>query len=75
MPEEKIFYKVYKHGFYYNPANRHYGGPGEVGCDRCLKEDIAVCIGWGDFDLCLDCCAEINEKYENGDLVVVSDSE
>ena len=75
MPEEKIYYQVYKFGKYYNPANLHYDGPGEIGCDRCQKEGIAVCIGWGDYDLCLDCTAEINRQYEDGELVVYSDSE
>ena len=62
-------------GKYYNPASMHYDGPEEVGCDRCQKEDIAVCLGWGEYDLCLDCAAEINKDYEDGNLSVYSDSE
>jgi len=75
MAEEKIYYQVYKYGKYYNPASLHYGQPGDIGCDRCLKEDIAACIGWGEVDLCLNCVSEINAKYEDGDLLVYSDDE
>ena len=75
MPEKKIYFDVYKFGTYYNPASLHYGEPCEVGCDRCNKEDIAVCIGWGDHDLCLNCIAQINDKYENDELSVYDEDD
>ncbi len=75
MPEDKLFFEIYKFGTYYFPANTHYGGPGEVGCDRCLRTDIAACIGWGDHDMCLACISEINTKYEDGDLIIYEDSD
>jgi hypothetical protein len=72
-PEEKKFYEVFKYGVYYFPASKHYGGPVEVGCDRCLREDIATCLGWGEVDLCMECVADINKKYEDDELSVYSD--
>ena len=73
MSEEKIHYQVYKFGKYYNPASLHYKGPIEVGCDRCDKHDIVACIGWGEYDICLECIAEMCKKDEDGDLAVYSD--
>ena len=68
--EDSLYFKIYRYGKYYNPANLHYCFPGEegdeVGCDRCLKEDIPTCIGWKEYDLCLYCASVIEEKYENG---------
>ena len=75
MPEEKIHIDVYKFGTYYNPASFRYNGPCDVGCDRCDKEKITVCIGWGNYDLCLSCVAEIHEKYENDELSVFADTD
>jgi hypothetical protein len=68
--EKKEFYDVYKFGKYFNPSHKHYDRPGPIGCDRCETQDIAVCIGYGDLDLCMDCVCEINELYELGELVV-----
>jgi hypothetical protein len=75
MVEEKIFYDTYKYGEYYNPANKHYNGQEDVGCDRCQKTNITVCIGYRDIDLCLKCVSDINTKYENEELVVYDDSD
>ena len=76
MTEEKNFYETYKHGQYYNPARLHYPGAasGDVGCDRCLKEDLTACIGWKDIDLCLQCISIIDEKYNDGDLIIYDSS-
>jgi hypothetical protein len=50
-----IYDDVRKKGIYYNPANKHYDGKGSVSCDKCKKDDLTMCIGWKDNDLCLDC--------------------
>lgn len=53
------FIDVYKYGKYYNPANKHYDSVGWVGCDKCEKEHLDVCIGYEDIDLCLKCMCDI----------------
>ena len=77
MTEEKHYYKIYKYGKYYNPSRLHYVGAtsGDVGCDRCMKEDLPACIGWQDYDLCLQCIAIIDEKYDNGTLIIYESSD
>lgn len=47
--------KTFEIGIYYNPANSHYGGKGQVNCDRCMRTNIPVCIGFEDTDLCFRC--------------------
>jgi hypothetical protein len=74
MPEEKSYYNVYMHGTYYCPAYKKYNQVIEVGCDRCLKNDISVCISFGKIDLCLECVVEINDKYDSDNLSVYSDN-
>jgi hypothetical protein len=55
--------ETYQKGIYYNPANKHYNNPnGTVSCDRCKREDIKVCIGYGEnYDLCMTCVDEISK--------------
>ena len=76
--EDNVFYKIYKYGKYYNPSKLHYTNvgidPEDVGCDRCLQENISSCIGWGEYDLCLKCASIIDEKFDNG-LLIIDDSE
>ena len=76
MSEERLFIRIYKYGTFYNPAYEHYGPKGEVGCDRCLKEDIPSCIGWRDFDLCLECAADIDYMNKKREIILTySDSD
>ena len=58
-----IFINVYRYGTYYNPAWKHYGKPGSVGCDRCLRDGLTVSVGWMEFDICLACLDEIDAEY------------
>lgn len=46
-------------GVYYNPANKHYNYKGFVTCNRCFKSNLDVCIGFSEYDLCLNCLQEI----------------
>lgn len=62
------FMKVYEHGTYYNPAQKHYREDIEVGCDRCLKTDIKVCLGYLEYDLCMTCVADIDEILDEEEL-------
>lgn len=52
--------RIFKHGSYYNPANKHYNYQGIVNCDRCYKQNINVCIGYDDFDICMKCANYID---------------
>ncbi|VBB17923.1 hypothetical protein YASMINEVIRUS_386 [Yasminevirus sp. GU-2018] len=49
------FSAIVKYGKYYNPARLHYSPTTRVICDRCQKENIPVCIGYENQDLCLGC--------------------
>ena len=51
--------KVIDFGSFYNPAWKHYGKYVIVGCDRCGKNNINSCIGFGSQDLCLICADEL----------------
>lgn len=52
--------KTFTKGTYFNPANRHYGGQGQVNCDRCGMTNIKVCVGYCDTDLCMRCVYIMN---------------
>jgi hypothetical protein len=61
MTKEKnnIIQNVFENGTYYNPAWKHYEKICYVTCDKCLKENISVCIGLNDNDLCMECVSEL----------------
>jgi hypothetical protein len=52
---------VLMNGIFYCPANKHYphipNTP--VNCDRCKKTNVSVCVGYGNFDLCMKCVEEV----------------
>lgn len=56
-----------KEGTYYNPAYTHYVKNDKndntiiVSCDRCNRDNLPVCIGFGEVDLCLKCATELTE--------------
>lgn len=49
------FYK----GQLYHPSMLHYPDDMDdivtVFCDNCKREDISICKGYNNFDLCIDC--------------------
>lgn len=51
---------IYYFGNYYNPADKRYYPGASVRCDRCLKNNIDICVGWDRYDLCLTCISDIN---------------
>lgn len=53
---------IYKHGTYYNPAWRHYGEHVNVICDRCQRQNLLVCIGFRENDLCLTCVEQLANR-------------
>lgn len=62
MISDKIFQQICDHGTYFNPAWKHYGEPGNIICDKCRKNNLDICIGYQDKDLCLECVMEINKS-------------
>lgn len=49
-------------GVYYIPAWRHYNTQVSVVCDRCNKTHLSACIGYQNYDLCLNCVDKISEQ-------------
>ncbi|MBA43142.1 MAG: hypothetical protein CMF62_03920 [Magnetococcales bacterium] len=56
---------IVNHGTYYNPAHLHYKKITQVQCDRCKKVNIDYCLGYGEYDLCFNCVAIINNSLKN----------
>lgn len=57
--EQTGYYPVLDHGTYYYPAWKHYNRKTKVFCDRCHRQNLRACIGYGQFDLCLLCVDEL----------------
>jgi len=57
------FKNAVERGTFYYPAWKHYGSsPVDVVCDRCSRNNLVSCIGYGsNFDLCLNCVQTITE--------------
>ena len=62
---EELYNNIHKRGKYYNPANSHYNNDNGVECNRCKKTQLQTCIGWKEYDLCLDCVSSI-DNIQNG---------
>lgn len=62
-----LYDEIYKYGTYHNPATKHYGidSTGSVACDRCRKDNLSVCIGYKQYDLCMKCVQEIDKQHKN----------
>lgn len=55
------FLNVVLYGTYFNPAKAHYNNRNViVSCDRCKRQNLSLCIGWKDLDLCFQCTNEVN---------------
>ncbi|ATZ81149.1 hypothetical protein BMW23_1106 [Bodo saltans virus] len=54
---------IYKDGSYYNPASSHYKPETtNVTCDGCQRQSLKVCIGWQDYDMCVNCIKKMSTK-------------
>ena len=63
-PTSRQFEEILTYGKFYNPGNLHYSKPNTiVNCDKCRKNNISMCIGYNDLDLCLKCASEIEDIY------------
>lgn len=53
--------EIISKGAFYSPAAKHYPSimRANVHCDLCLRENIPVCVGWGEKDLCMRCVERI----------------
>jgi hypothetical protein len=60
----ELYRNIVNHGQYFNPASRHYPDMDlendALSCDRCNRVGIESCIGWKDYDLCLECATDIS---------------
>ena len=62
---------VIKNGKLYYPASSHYDMITDVQCNRCYRNELKICIGYLDNDLCLECCEKIVNKdgFKNKDKI------
>jgi len=51
---------ICKNGTYYNPAWKHYNMETNVVCDKCFRDNLVMCIGYKEYDLCLNCVQDIS---------------
>lgn len=58
------YFRILQVGTYFYPAWRHYGRKTLIMCDRCNRQDLQVCIGYRDYDICLECVSEIVKNYK-----------
>ena len=56
------FTDVVLKGSFYCPAYKHYNKNVTVTCDRCKKDNLPCCIGYGEMDLCLKCADMIAQS-------------
>lgn len=63
-PENVGYYSVIDNGVYYNPAWKHYGHPTNVYCDRCNRQNLPICLGYSEFDLCMSCAFALTWNNE-----------
>jgi hypothetical protein len=62
---------ILKGSFYY-PAYKHYNKVTNVRCDRCNKENLQCCIGYGEMDLCMRCADIVTQimDYKEPEIVI-----
>jgi len=54
------FEQIIKNGNFYFPAWTHYNkNDANVTCDRCRRTNLKCCIGYNEYDLCLDCTEDV----------------
>lgn len=62
---DKNLLNTFEKGTYYNPAWKHYDNQNaNVTCDRCGRSNLKICIGHGQFDLCMACINIISTKCQ-----------
>lgn len=47
------------------PAYKHYGQTTNVMCDRCGADELLGSIGYGDYDICYWCAADVADTLKN----------
>ncbi len=57
---EEIYKEISEQGTFYMPASKHYNDPTtNVYCNSCQKGSLQVCIGYKEYDLCMDCVQKL----------------
>lgn len=59
---------IIENGKYYFPAWMHYGKETTVQCDKCQIGPISDCIGFQNYDICMN-CAKIISSYKNSQMI------
>lgn len=71
------FKEIIRRGKFYFPASNHYVNNNEeiiVNCDRCKRTKLLSCIGYKEFDLCLNCADIIIEIINNEENIMELDN-
>ncbi len=62
--QKELYNKIIKNGKFYCPATSHYNNSNNIQCDRCYKNNLKTCIGYEEYDLCLECVDKITNINE-----------
>lgn len=67
MNSQKTYEYTVKYGTYYYPASKHYPSMMNpiVQCDRCKRNHLSVCIGWEEYDMCLECVSKVQQMIRD----------
>lgn len=57
--DNSILANIIKNGKYYNPASTRYDSNTIVSCDRCFNNNLNICVGWRQYDLCMKCFRDV----------------
>jgi len=61
---------VIRTGKIYLPSRHHYPNePGkQIDCTQCGKQNLKLCVGLANIDICLSCVHKYSKLYENQNL-------
>lgn len=62
------FIDIIEKGRVYYPAIDHYNNSPNVQCDRCFRNNLEICIGYSNKDLCLPCADILANYIKSNDL-------
>ena len=69
LNDNRILY-IIRTGKIYLPAQQHYPTePGkQIECVQCGKQNLEICVGLANIDICLSCVHKYSKQYENRNL-------
>ena len=72
MADETTYKYIIKYGTYYFPAEKHYQDYRYqlvVQCDRCRRDRLTSCLGWENYDLCMECVPQVERMILRSQMV------